>query len=143
VVEEVVSVPSGLRAAEESKSTFSELQRKKMHHYVVFEIDKQKLEVVVEKTGGPEESYDDFTASLPEEDCRFAVYDFEFVTSENCQKSRIFFVGWCPSVAKVHSKVLYAASKDRFRRELKGIHYDIQATDPTELELQVLRQRAT
>ncbi|KAL9252577.1 Actin-depolymerizing factor 6-like protein [Drosera capensis] len=63
-----------------------------MHRYVVFEIDEQNLEVIVEKTGGPEESYDDFTASLPEEDCRFAVYDFEFVTSENYQKSRIFFV---------------------------------------------------
>ncbi|GAB2210198.1 hypothetical protein Droror1_Dr00015458 [Drosera rotundifolia] len=88
----MVSVPSGIRTAEESKSTFSELHREKMHRYVVFEIDEQRLEVVVEKTGGPEESYDNFTASLPEEDCRFAVYDFEFVTSENCQKSRIFFV---------------------------------------------------
>lgn len=38
--------------------------------------------------------------------------------------------------------MLYATSKDRFRRELEGIHYEIQATDPTEVELEVLKERA-
>lgn len=38
--------------------------------------------------------------------------------------------------------MLYAASKDRFRRELEGIHFEIQATDPTEMDLEVIRDRA-
>lgn len=38
--------------------------------------------------------------------------------------------------------MLYATSKDRFRRELEGIHYEIQATDPTEMDLEVLKERA-
>lgn len=38
--------------------------------------------------------------------------------------------------------MLYATSKDRFRCELDGIHYEIQATDPTEMELDALRERA-
>lgn len=70
-----------------------------MYRYVIFKIDEKKNEVVVEKTGGPAESYDDFTASLPENDCRYAVYDFDFVTSENCQKSKIFFIAWLVSMA--------------------------------------------
>lgn len=57
-------------------------------------IDEKTKEVVVEKTGGPGESYDDFMASLPDDDCRYAVYDFDFVTEENCQKSKIFFIAW-------------------------------------------------
>lgn len=85
---------SGMGVAEESKSKYMELQRKKVHRYVVFNIDEKKKEVVVEKTGGPAESYDDFLASLPENDCRYAVYDYDFVTSENCQKSKIFFIAW-------------------------------------------------
>jgi len=80
--------------AEQSVSTFQELQRKKVYRYVIFKIDERKKEVVVEKTGGPSESYDDFTASLPENDCRYAVFDFDFVTAENCQKSKIFFIAW-------------------------------------------------
>ncbi|XP_022146448.1 actin-depolymerizing factor-like isoform X2 [Momordica charantia] len=118
--------------AEHSKSTYLELQRKKVHRYVIFMIDEKKKEVVVEKTGSPAESFDDFTASLPENDYRYAVFDFDFVTSENYQKSKIFFISWSPSVSRIRSKMLYATSKDRFRRELEGIHYEIQATDPTE-----------
>lgn len=59
-----------------------------------FEIDEKKKEVMLEKTGGTVESYNDFTASLPENDCRYAIYAFDFVTSENCQKSKIFFIAW-------------------------------------------------
>ncbi|ONK54861.1 uncharacterized protein A4U43_UnF10410 [Asparagus officinalis] len=133
---------SGMGVADHSKMTFLELKRKKLHRYVVFKIDEKKKEVVVEKTGGQGECYDDFTASLPESDCRYAVYDFDFVTDEGCQKSKIFFVAWSPSVSRIRSKMLYATSKDRFRRELDGIHYEIQATDPTEMDLEVLRERA-
>jgi hypothetical protein len=38
--------------------------------------------------------------------------------------------------------MLYATTKERFRRELDGVHYEIQATDPTEMDLEVLRDRA-
>ncbi|KAL6185098.1 hypothetical protein ACLB2K_041233 [Fragaria x ananassa] len=131
---------SGMGVAEDCRSTFLELQRKKAFRYVVFKIDEKKKEVVVEKTGSPVESYDDFTASLPENDCRYAIYDFDFVTSENCQKSKIFFIAWSPSVSRIRAKMLYATSKDRFRRELDGIHYEIQATDSTEMELEVLQE---
>lgn len=48
----------------------------------------------MEKLGEPAESYEDFAASLPDDECRYAVYDYDFVTVENCQKSRIFFIAW-------------------------------------------------
>lgn len=80
--------------AAQCKSTFLELQRKKVHRYVIFKIDEKKNEVVVEKTGDPAENYDDFTSALPENDCRYAVYDFDYVNSDNCQKSKIFFLAW-------------------------------------------------
>ncbi|TYI00652.1 hypothetical protein ES332_A11G149100v1 [Gossypium tomentosum] len=83
---------SGMCAAGHAKDTFLELKRKKIYRYLVFRIDEKKRKVVVEKTGDPAETYDDFTASLPENDCRYAVYDFDFVTSDNCQKSKIFFI---------------------------------------------------
>ncbi|KAG0463489.1 hypothetical protein HPP92_019558 [Vanilla planifolia] len=75
-------------------------------------------------------------------DCRYAVYDFDFVTEENCQKSKIFFIAWSPSLSRIRAKMLYATSKERFRREMDGVHYEIQATDPTELDIEILRDRA-
>jgi len=47
-----------------------------------------------------------------------------------------------PSTSRIRAKMLYATTKDRFRRELDGVHYEIQATDPTEMDLEVLRERA-
>ncbi|KAG0468763.1 hypothetical protein HPP92_018091 [Vanilla planifolia] len=139
-------LPTGERLsicfANHCRDTFLELQRKKAYRYVIFKIDEKQKEVVVEKTGGSTESYDDFMASLPEKDCRYAVYDFDFVTEENCQKSKIFFIAWSPSVSRIRAKMLYATSKERFRREMDGVHYEIQATDPTELDIEILRDRA-
>jgi cofilin len=30
----------------------------------------------------------------PRHECRYCVYDFDFVTEEGCQKSKIFFIAW-------------------------------------------------
>ncbi|KAL9399802.1 hypothetical protein Peur_008763 [Populus x canadensis] len=89
-----VNASSGIGVADHSKNIFIELQRKKVHRYVIFKIKEKKIEVVVEKTGEPSESYEDFATSLPDNDCRYAVHDFDFVTSENCPKSKIFFIAW-------------------------------------------------
>ncbi|KAL8224954.1 hypothetical protein R6Q59_001608 [Mikania micrantha] len=132
---------SGMGVADHCKGTFLELQRKKAHRYVIFKIDEKKNEVVVDKTGNPAESYEDFTSALPENDCRYAIFDFDFVTSDNCQKSKIFFIAWSPATSRIRAKMLYATSKDRLRHELDGVHYEIQATDPTEMELDVLKER--
>ncbi|CAH1431841.1 unnamed protein product [Lactuca virosa] len=72
---------------------------------------------------------------------RYAVYDFDFVTSDNCQKSKIFFIAWSPESSRIRAKMLYATSKGRLRHDLDGVHYEIQATDSTEMELDVLRER--
>lgn len=47
-----------------------------------------------------------------------------------------------PDTARVRSKMIYASSKDRFKRELDGIQIELQATDPTEMELDVIKSRA-
>ncbi|CAM9002634.1 unnamed protein product [Rhodiola kirilowii] len=127
---------------DECKLKFLELKAKRTHRFIVFKIDEKVQQVRVEKLGSPDETYDDFSASLPDNECRYAVYDFDFITSENCQKSKIFFVSWSPDTSRVRSKMLYASSKDRFKRELDGIQFELQATDPTEMSLDLVKSRA-
>jgi len=38
--------------------------------------------------------------------------------------------------------MLYASSKERFKWELDGIQVELQATDPTEMGIDVIRGRA-
>ncbi|KAH9719630.1 actin-depolymerizing factor 1 [Citrus sinensis] len=127
---------------DECKLKFLELKAKRSYRFIVFKIEEKIQQVTVEKLGEPNESYEDFTASLPADECRYAVYDFDFTTDENCQKSKIFFVAWSPDTSRIRSKMLYASSKDRFRRELDGVQVELQATDPSEMSLDIVKSRA-
>lgn len=47
-----------------------------------------------------------------------------------------------PDTSRVRSKMLYASSKDRFKRELDGIQVELQATDPSEMSMDIIKSRA-
>ncbi|KAJ8752912.1 hypothetical protein K2173_008647 [Erythroxylum novogranatense] len=125
---------------DDCKLKFLELKAKRNYRFIVFKVESQQ--VVVDKLGSPQESYDNFTACLPADECRYAVYDFDFTTDENCQKSKIFFIAWAPDAARVRNKMVYASSKDRFKRELDGIQVELQATDPSEISIDIIKGRA-
>ncbi|KOM53210.1 hypothetical protein LR48_Vigan09g186900 [Vigna angularis] len=96
---------------DDCKLRFLELKAKRTHRFIVFKIEEQQKQVIVEKLG-------------------------------NVPKSRIFFIAWSPDTSRVRSKMIYASSKDRFKRELDGIQVELQATDPTEMGLDVFKSRA-
>jgi len=133
---------SGMAVHDDCKLKFLELKAKRNYRFIVFKIEEKIQQVTVERLGEPGESYEDFAASLPENECRYAVYDFDFTTNENCQKSKIFFIAWSPDTSRVRSKMLYASSKDRFKRELDGIQVELQATDPSEMSMDIIISRA-
>ncbi|GFP79438.1 actin-depolymerizing factor 1 [Phtheirospermum japonicum] len=122
----MANAASGMVVHDDCKLRFLELKSKRTHRFIVFKIEEKHKQVVVEKFGEPTESYDDFSASLPADECRYCVYDFGFVTAENCQKSKVFFIAWSP---------------DRFKRELDGTQVELQATDPAEMGLDVIKSR--
>lgn len=85
---------SGMAVHDDCKLKFLELKAKRTYRFIVYKIEEEQKQVVVENVGEPARSYEDFAANLPADECRYAVYDFDFVTEENCQKSRIFFIAW-------------------------------------------------
>ncbi|RAL48453.1 unnamed protein product [Cuscuta campestris] len=132
---------TGMCLTDECKNSFMEMKWKKVHKYIVFKIEEKSRQVTVDKVGGAGESYDDLAASLPKDDCRYAVFDFDFVTVDNCRKSKIFFIAWAPAGSRIRAKMLYATSKDGLRRALDGIHYEVQATDEAEMGMDVIQDR--
>jgi len=90
--------------------------------------------VIVDKTAPPNSTYDDFVASLPTNDCRYAVYDFEYQAEDGGTRNKIMFVVWAPDSAKIKAKMLYASSKDAVRKKLVGVGVEVQATDRSEID---------
>ncbi|XP_020162988.1 actin-depolymerizing factor 3 [Aegilops tauschii subsp. strangulata] len=142
---------SGVAVSEECVRAFQELRAGRAHRFVVYKMDDAVQRVVVDKVGGRDAGFDDLTAALPTADCRYAVYDLDFTIGDATAKgadgeaprSKIFFISWSPASAEVKSKMIYASSNEGFKKELDGTQIDVQATDPSELTLDILKDHAT
>lgn len=124
-------------------SAFNELKLGKAHKFVIFSINDAKTEIIVAKSS-KSDSYDEFIGELPENDCRYAVYDFEYDTaSGEGKRSKIVFFIWSPDTAPVKSKMIYASSTDGFRRALNGISSEVQGTDFSEVAFETVLEKVS
>jgi len=72
---------------------FQDLKLGKKYKYITFRISDDKTEIVVEKKSISGD-YDEFIADLPENACRWAVYDFEFEREDGGRRNKIVFYSW-------------------------------------------------
>lgn len=105
----------------------------KKYKYIIYKISDDKTKIIVDKTS-TDPSYDKFLEELPENDCKYAVYDFEYELGQGeGKRNKIVFFQWSPDTASIRSKMVYASSKDALRRALNGVSSDIQGTDFSEV----------
>lgn len=134
---------SGVGLSPECVSTFETLKlgRGDKLKYIVYKLSNDNRTIVVEKTSKDVE-YESFIADLPENDCRYAVYDFDYDTEEG-KRSKICFYTWSPDTAPVRSKMVYASSKDALRRSLNGIAAEVQGTDFSEVAQETVLEKVS
>ncbi|MFE7585594.1 actin-binding ADF family protein [Streptomyces gardneri] len=132
---------SGVGVNDACMQEYQLLKLKKAHKYVVFNLNKDHTEIIVEKTSTSTD-YDDFIADLPETECRWAVYDFEFEKEGAGKRNKLTFVSWAPDTAKIKQKMLLASSKDALRRSLVGIAVEIQGTEYSEVAYESVLDKA-
>ncbi|THH31229.1 hypothetical protein EUX98_g2947 [Antrodiella citrinella] len=133
---------SGVGLSNECTQIYNDLKLGKKHKYIIYNLNKDVTEIVVEKTSAST-SYDDFIADLPEKECRWAVYDFEFEREDGGKRNKLVFIAWSPDDAKVKQKMLFASSKDALRRTLIGIATEIQGTDFSEVAYESVLDKAS
>ncbi|OXG65213.1 cofilin [Cryptococcus neoformans MW-RSA1955] len=133
---------SGVQPTQECLEKFQELKTGKKLTYVIYGLSEDKRSIVVLKTS-EDKDFDSFVAELPEKDCRWAVYDFEFtLPGGEGVRNKLCFIVWSPDDASVKNKMIFASSKEAIRRRLDGIHTEIQATDFSEITKDVLFEKA-
>jgi len=132
---------SGVAVDNACLSEYQALKLGHKHKYIIYNLNKENTEVIVQKTSTATD-YDDFLADLPETECRWAVYDFEYEL-EGGKRNKLVFYSWSPDTAKIKQKMLFASSKDALRRSLVGIASEIQATDPSEVDYEYVLDKIT
>ncbi|KAA8494053.1 Cofilin [Porphyridium purpureum] len=106
---------------------------------VVMKINDGMTKIEVEKTmptgsgdvGTAEAEWKECIDSLPENDCRFLLYDFLY-EHQGLPKSKIVFLKWAPETAKIKSKTIYASSQEGCLNQMEGVGRQLQATDEDE-----------
>jgi len=114
---------------------------RKKHKYIIFGLSPDKTEIISLKTGTSTE-YEDFLADLPENQCRWAIYDLEFQKEEGGVRNKIIFYHWSPDDAKIKDKMVFASSRDALRRSLVGVAVEIQGTDNSEVAFETVLDKA-
>ncbi|SCU89362.1 LAMI_0D13300g1_1 [Lachancea mirantina] len=134
---------SGVAVADESLTAFNDLKLGKKYKFVLFGLNENKTSIVVKETS-TEQDYDAFLEKLPENECLYAVYDFEYEIGGNeGKRSKIVFYTWSPDTAPVRSKMVYASSKDALRRALNGVSTDIQGTHYSEVAYESVLEKVS
>ena len=132
---------SGVAVAEDCISVFNKVKlRSSGLQWAVFRVEETEGSVLTDATGAAGDGdYSAFIAALPDNECRYAIYDYEYVNSEDCVFSKLVFIIWNPDGARLKNKMLYASTKDFFKSRLSGIAVEIQATDLDEVSEEELR----
>lgn len=129
--------------ADESLTAFNDLKLGRKYKFVIFTLNDEKTQIVIEQTS-TEQEYDAFLEKLPENECRYAVYDFEYdIGGGEGKRSKIVFFTWSPDTAPVRAKMVYASSKDSLRRALNGVAADVQGTDFSEVAYDAVHEKVS
>ncbi|HWU06976.1 MAG TPA: actin depolymerization factor/cofilin-like domain-containing protein [Streptomyces sp.] len=123
---------SGIAVNDVCLQKYQALRLQKKHKYIIFNLNGDNTEIVVEKVSS-DTDYDTFLADLPETECRWAVYDFEYERDGAGKRNKILLFAWSPDDARIKQKMLFASAKDALRRELTGISAEIQGTEFAEV----------
>jgi len=105
--------------------------------------DNNKEIVVVEDSvieRNTADSWKKFTSSLPDNQCRYAIYDVEMSIDLGAglppgTRTKLTFIVWSPQSSPIKQKMISASSKDALKKKLDGCQVEWQLTDQSELEV--------
>ncbi|CAD5335379.1 unnamed protein product [Arabidopsis thaliana] len=79
----MANAASGMAVHDDCKLKFMELKTKRTHRFIIYKIEELQKQVIVEKIGEPGQTHEDLAASLPADECRYAIFDFDFVSGHS------------------------------------------------------------
>mmetsp|Transcript_7918 Transcript_7918/g.14368 ORF Transcript_7918/g.14368 Transcript_7918/m.14368 type:complete len:171 (-) Transcript_7918:71-583(-) len=115
--------------------TFEQLKIRRKHKFIIFKIDTETEEIVVETTGAKKATLEEFKAALPYTECRYCVYEHEYKTHDGRPTDKLFFMSWMPNNATPYGKMAYAEAKGVIRALLDGV-FDTSASNLDQIEVE-------
>ncbi|MES1909342.1 MAG: hypothetical protein MHM6MM_002097 [Cercozoa sp. M6MM] len=115
--------------ADDVLSAFRDIKLKKLYRYVLFVMAEDGT-IAVGKKGDRDSTHEDFVNAVPSFDCRYAIYDYEYCSTDGRKTSKLFFINWSPLNATPRAKIRYTQAMLSFREHCTGtVHADAQTEE--------------
>ena len=129
--------------ADRSLTAFNDLKLGRKYKFVIFTLNDEKTQIVVEQTS-TEQEYDAFLEKLPENECRYAVYDFEYDIGGGEVKDPKLSFHLVPRHRSSQSKDGLRFLQGFFeKRALNGVAADVQGTDFSEVAYDAVHEKVS
>jgi cofilin len=134
----LMTVLTAIKLADECFEIWNQFRFGNKYHYIIFNFSNDLRYIVVEKTVDKSKTYDDLLDDLPPRDVRYVVYDFHFKADDGTDRNKLIFIVWAPDITPVKRKMLIASTKQSVKNSLSGISVEIQSTDYSEIQHDVV-----
>jgi len=84
---------SGVSVTDDVVAQFQTIKLGKKYSYIQMKLSDDKKVIEMEKAVETS-SYEDFVNQFPANDCRYAIYDFEYELGASGQRNELVFVVW-------------------------------------------------
>jgi cofilin len=129
-------VSSGVSINSQVLEVCNTLKKDCKFRYLVLALSERLDEVVVVSIGQRDKTWEDFIAQLPSNECRFGLFDLEYMDStRNIRLGKLVFVLWAPELCFVKYKTVYASSLIIIRRKVSW-DLEVQASEAADLLLE-------
>ena len=135
-------VSCGIHPNDDQIKLYNELKVEKVHRFLVFGLNKEVNSLETFGIGKKQEGLKDLISLLPNDDCRYVVYDFEYETFENPPRAtqKLLLFAWCPDKASIKVKVPFTSIKSELMSSFTGIAKALQVSDSSQLDFEELRK---
>jgi len=124
---------SGVPVDPDCIKIYEEMKQKKKIKYAIYRLADDNKSIMVEKIQEIGE-WVDFCADMPQNECRYGIFDFNYVLADGGTRNKVVFIAWAPDTANVKKKMVYSSSKDALKNKLTGLQHFVQASDADELD---------
>ncbi|KAL0050959.1 hypothetical protein WJX82_011045 [Trebouxia sp. C0006] len=120
---------SGIAVTEDAVNLYYYMKAKSVYRWALWKLNDAGNEVVIAGVGAKDSPLSELLGLLPNTDCRYGVYDYQFVNSDGCIFNKLIFLNWAPDTARIKAKMMYASTKDFFKGHLDGLSIELQANE--------------
>lgn len=122
----------------------------KWPHWTIYHIDNDANIIDLSVMGinwddnSPQDTWAQFVRFLPNDQCRYALCNFDYTSSKGISKSKIVFVMWAPNTANVKNRLQIAMHNRDVQKQIKeigGITVSLQANEISDLDYDLVLKK--